>query len=187
MVSKAQAMSLEERTEILVQAIGYHEDDPNFPVETMKRIKGLVQGEKAAERLGIDDYVTESKIEASLIHYHSPYPQVRLLSTPFDTNVPVEPFRSYFLGLFWMAGTTAVNTFFSPRQPGISIGAPVLQYRNNVHPSGAVQALWAQGMLAAIPEPSTWAMLLLGFASMGFAGYAARARRTRRKRAHWGA
>ncbi len=45
-------------------------------------------------------------------------------------------------------------------------------YWNNVHPSGAVQALWAQGMLAAIPEPSTWAMLLLGFASMGFAGYA---------------
>jgi hypothetical protein len=127
MVSKAQAMSLEEGTEILVQAIGYHEDDPNFPVETMKRIKGLVQGEKAAERLGIDDYVTESKIEASLIHYHSPYPQVRLLSTPFDTIVPVETFRSYLRGLFWMAGATAVNTFFSPRQPGISIGAPVLQ------------------------------------------------------------
>ena len=28
------------------------------------------------------------------------------------------------------------------------------------------------GMLAAIPEPSTWAMLLLGFAGMGFVGYA---------------
>ena len=35
-----------------------------------------------------------------------------------------------------------------------------------------VQALWAEGFRAAIPEPSTWAMLLLGFAGMGFAGYA---------------
>jgi phospholipase/lecithinase/hemolysin len=41
---------------------------------------------------------------------------------------------------------------------------------NDVHPSGHVQALWATGMEAAIPEPSTWAMLLLGFAGTGFAG-----------------
>jgi hypothetical protein len=34
-----------------------------------------------------------------------------------------------------------------------------------------VQALWAQGFEAAVPEPSTWAMLLLGFVSLGLAGY----------------
>ena len=27
------------------------------------------------------------------------------------------------------------------------------------------------GINAAIPEPSTWAMLLVGFAGVGFAGY----------------
>ena len=26
-------------------------------------------------------------------------------------------------------------------------------------------------VFAAIPEPSTWAMMLLGFAGLGFAGY----------------
>ena len=27
------------------------------------------------------------------------------------------------------------------------------------------------GTLSAVPEPSTWAMMLLGFAGLGFAGY----------------
>ena len=51
---------------------------------------------------------------------------------------------------------------------------------NDVHPTAPVQALWAQGFEAAVPEPSTWAMLVVGFGSLGFAGYrrGARARTT---------
>ena len=44
--------------------------------------------------------------------------------------------------------------------------------------------LWAQGpqgtreiagtgSISGVPEPSTWAMMLLGFAGLGFAGYRA--------------
>jgi phospholipase/lecithinase/hemolysin len=45
-------------------------------------------------------------------------------------------------------------------------------YWNDVHPTAPVQALWAQGMEAAVasPEPSTWAMLLVGFAATGLMG-----------------
>jgi phospholipase/lecithinase/hemolysin len=43
-------------------------------------------------------------------------------------------------------------------------------YWNDVHPSGHLQALWAQGMQQAIPETSTWAMLLMGFAGTAFMG-----------------
>lgn len=43
-------------------------------------------------------------------------------------------------------------------------------YWNNVHPTGAVQALWAQGMEQAVPEPSTWATLIIGFAGTGLMG-----------------
>jgi PEP-CTERM motif len=32
------------------------------------------------------------------------------------------------------------------------------------------------GSLSAVPEPSTWAMLMLGFVGLGFAGYRAKAR-----------
>jgi hypothetical protein len=36
------------------------------------------------------------------------------------------------------------------------------------------------GFLLTVPEPSTWAMMLLGFAGLGFAGY----RATRSSAAH---
>jgi phospholipase/lecithinase/hemolysin len=42
-------------------------------------------------------------------------------------------------------------------------------YWNNIHPSGHVQALWATGMEAVVPEPSTWVMLAIGFVGTGFA------------------
>ena len=45
-------------------------------------------------------------------------------------------------------------------------------YWDDVHPTANVHALWAKGMEEAVPEPSTWAMLLIGFAAMGLAGYA---------------
>ena len=61
--------------------------------------------------------------------------------------------------------------FFADSTTGCSIAeVNNFIYWNDVHPSGHVQALWATGMEAAIPEPSTWAMLLLGFAGIGFAG-----------------
>lgn len=68
---------------------------------------------------------------------------------------------------------TASNTGCSPANIDTFI------YWNDIHPTAPVQALWAKGLEGAVPEPSTWAMLLLGFAGLGFAGYrrAAQARR----------
>ena len=44
-------------------------------------------------------------------------------------------------------------------------------YWDQIHPTAPVHALWAQGFRAAVPEPSTWAMMVLGFVGLGFAGY----------------
>ncbi|HEY5206364.1 MAG TPA: SGNH/GDSL hydrolase family protein, partial [Roseiarcus sp.] len=44
-------------------------------------------------------------------------------------------------------------------------------YWNDIHPTAPLQALWASGFEGAVPEPSTWAMLLVGFGGLGFAGY----------------
>lgn len=134
-------MTEERAIEILIGAIKYHQDDPNFPDETMSRIKRLVQGPKIAE-LEPADYDFDLKAEAAIIHYHSPYPEVRSITDPFDNpDAPVETFRAYFLGLVLMAGCSAINTFFSPRQPTIQITANVLQLL--IYPCGK---FWAKVM-----------------------------------------
>jgi phospholipase/lecithinase/hemolysin len=53
---------------------------------------------------------------------------------------------------------------------------------DDVHPTAAGQLLVSDAALRAlglpVPEPSTWALLLIGFGGLGFAGYRARARAT---------
>ena len=44
-------------------------------------------------------------------------------------------------------------------------------YWDHIHPTAGVQALWAEGFRAAIPEPSTCAMILLGFTGLGYVGH----------------
>ena len=102
-------------------------DDPNFPGPMMYKIRELVQGYKAID-MDESDWLFDLKTEASIIHYHSPYAEVRSVTDPFDDpTTPVETIRAYTLGMIFMAGSTALNTFFSPRQPAISINASVLQ------------------------------------------------------------
>jgi phospholipase/lecithinase/hemolysin len=53
-------------------------------------------------------------------------------------------------------------------------------YWDSIHPTERVQAQWAQAMGAElgvnvpVRETSTWAMMLIGFAGLGFAGYRSR-------------
>lgn len=121
------AMTDEEALHILLEAIEFHKDDRNFPVWTMDKIRHLVQGAKVAD-LEESDWSFDVRTEAALIKYHSPYPEVRAVTMPYDDpDIPVETIRAYVLGMCWMAGASALNTFFSPRQPSISIGSTVLQ------------------------------------------------------------
>ena len=102
-------------------------DDPNFPAWTMNKIKNLVQGYKLSD-MEQNDWLFTLKAEAAIIYFHSPYPEVRSVTEPFDDpETPVETLRAYFLGLIFMGGLTSLSTFFHPRQPAISIPSNVLQ------------------------------------------------------------
>jgi hypothetical protein len=48
-------------------------------------------------------------------------------------------------------------------------------------PTGKIEEHGLFGDITAVPEPSTWAMMLLGFAGLGFVGYR-QTRRSRRRR-----
>lgn len=126
-LEKILAMSEEDALDIIVNAMEYHRNDPNFPPGLMERLYQLSLGYKGAD-MEQDDWSFDLRTEAAMLHYHSPYPEVRSVTDPFDDpTVPVETVRAYFLGMAFMAGSTALNTFFSPRQPAISLGSNVLQ------------------------------------------------------------
>jgi hypothetical protein len=57
-----------------------------------------------------------------------------------------------------------INIFYLNGAPGVT---------NSVqNPGGGLVSLYAADLsVAAVPEPSTWAIMLLGFTGLGFAGY----------------
>jgi hypothetical protein len=77
-------MNEEETVPILVRAIEYRKSGPNFSAPAMEKIKLLLQGPKAND-MERADYDFELKVEAAIIYYYSPYPEVRLEST-FTTD-----------------------------------------------------------------------------------------------------
>ena len=120
-------ISEDEAMTIILDAISYHSIDPNFPSAMMTKIKRLSLGYKEAE-MDVAEWLFDLKLEAVIIHYHSPYPEVRAVTDPFDDpDESCETPRAYFLGMCFMAGATSLNTFFTPRQPAISISSTVLQ------------------------------------------------------------
>lgn len=78
--------------------------------------------------LEITDWEFQTRLEAGLIAYFSPYPEVRSVTDPYDDpTVPCETIRVYILGLIWNGIGTFINQFFSERMPGISLGGSTVQ------------------------------------------------------------
>ncbi|KAF8525148.1 OPT oligopeptide transporter [Hysterangium stoloniferum] len=58
----------------------------------------------------------------------SPYPEVRAaVPTMDDPNMPINTFRTWFLGLLLSAIISGVNQFFNARTPGIFVTALIIQ------------------------------------------------------------
>jgi OPT family small oligopeptide transporter len=123
-LDKVADMSDEEALQIVTESIEFFSDDWNFPVTMMDQMKRLVEGPKVYGEF----YERDLRINACLIKYHSPYPEVRSIADPTDDpDIPCETMRAYFLGLFWAILGTCNNTFFNSRFPGIGVGSSVIQ------------------------------------------------------------
>lgn len=76
----------------------------------------------------IVDPPLQLRVEAGIIAYWSPYPEVRSVTDPYDDpSIPCETPRVYLVGLVWTILGTFINTYFQDRQPSISLLSSVVQ------------------------------------------------------------
>ncbi|ABN68095.1 predicted protein [Scheffersomyces stipitis CBS 6054] len=152
-IQKVEHLTTTEALTILNQAVIDLDADANFPTKDYNLLTSLVQSseskqfnakEKLASALdgssseqslekdydthSIVDWDLQVRLEAVLIAYHSPYPQVRAVTDPYDDpTIPVETIRVYILGIIWTAIGAVINQFFSDRLPSISLDPAVVQ------------------------------------------------------------
>ncbi|KAK9349810.1 OPT oligopeptide transporter protein-domain-containing protein [Lipomyces doorenjongii] len=113
--------------ELLTSVAEYHSDDFNFSKLSLEKVRLLLAGEEAYDQ-GHELYILDLLIEGTVLKFHSPYPEVRAICDPMDdTNLPVETFRAYFLGIIWVAIGSFINQLFSNRQPSLTIGSTAIQ------------------------------------------------------------
>jgi hypothetical protein len=55
----------------------------------------------------------------------------------------------------------------------LSVGTHVLHFQGEIPGTGGISLDITDTLNVVVPEPSTWAMMLVGFAGLGFAGYRA--------------
>ncbi|KAK9360818.1 OPT oligopeptide transporter protein-domain-containing protein [Lipomyces starkeyi] len=133
-LGKMETMEVGEAYDVLTAAADYHSDDVNFPAKSMRKIQSLLAGEEA---YGLDheSFELDMRLEACLIKYHSPYPEVRAVCKPVDDpTIPVETLRAYIIGSFWVFCAAFINQFFDLRQPRLFLNSTVLQIL--IYPTG---------------------------------------------------
>ncbi|OBA21035.1 OPT-domain-containing protein [Metschnikowia bicuspidata var. bicuspidata NRRL YB-4993] len=155
MMAKVDMLDLLEAINILRDALVEHSGDVNFPTEDFKLIeellatmpaeteglKALNEGVGAFSKGYSDDpkmaetppenstfWAARVKLEAALIAFHSPYPEVRAVVDPYDDPLlPVETLRVYVISLFWTLVGSIINNFFVHRMPGITLSTSTVQ------------------------------------------------------------
>ncbi|KAG7663267.1 OPT2 [[Candida] subhashii] len=158
MFEKIEQMTSDQAFEILKEGVTEHDGDINVPDEDETLWKALVAHPNAtniktesveslpssksiegniyeAEYHQIIDWDLQVRLEAAMLHYWSPYPEVRSVCDPFDDpTIPVETVRVYIIGILWTAVGAVINMFFNNRQPSITLSVAVVQIL--LYPSG---------------------------------------------------
>lgn len=156
MVAKIELLSTDSAVAILRELLVEHDGDVNYPLEDYQLAQRLVAGPKDEEahepvvklhpryknKTYLQPYrwLVQVRLEAALARFHSPYPEVRAITDPFDDPlVAVDTFRCYAIGLAWTVVGSIINNFFVHRMPLIRLLAHTCQIL--IMPTGK---LWAR-------------------------------------------
>ncbi len=146
---KMQLLSEERSLEILRKALTDFDNDPNFDVDEFGKIQLLVEGREVYPEP--ESYDFDLRVEAAIIHYYSPYRQVRSMVNPYDNpDSPCETIRIYAMALFWTAVGSFVGQYFDSRTPLVRIPSTMV-----------VILMWLQGKLFARCLPD-WGITIKG-------------------------
>lgn len=127
MVNAILTINPEDSIQVLRSLLESQQEDYSIDRRMMARIAQLIEGHEPCE-MEQGEWEYEVCKRAGLYQNWSPYTEVRAVTLPYDDEEETcESVRAYILGFFWVCVCTAVNTFFAPRQPGISIPNSVVQ------------------------------------------------------------
>ncbi|RYP40139.1 hypothetical protein DL767_001854 [Monosporascus sp. MG133] len=121
--------TLDDVRPLMEKVLVIHENDPNFPLSIITRIKTFLGNDDIAENP--ENYsvlIEEMKLEAALITVNSPYAEVRaVVDNHDDENTPCGTIRAWAIGLGFVLVLAFINQLFSIRQPAITVQANVAQ------------------------------------------------------------
>lgn len=146
MINKIETLLISDSITILRDALSEHLGDVNFLHEDYNLISMLINNIPDADLetetfpseplpnfknktyLHLINWNVQLRLEASLIRFHSPYPEIRAITDPFDDpTIPVETFRVYVIGIFWTILGGIINNFFIHRMPSIKLTSHTVQ------------------------------------------------------------
>ncbi|CAN3373931.1 hypothetical protein DIURU_005565 [Diutina rugosa] len=134
MVDKVRGLSSDHAVAILRDALADHLDDVNFPRDEYQLLQRLLEDKdddythSEKPYLSVTDRDLQIRLEAALIRYHSPYPEVRAITDPYDDpTMPVDTLRAFVIGLGWTVVGSVINNFFVHRMPSIRLSAHTVQ------------------------------------------------------------
>jgi OPT family small oligopeptide transporter len=144
MIDKITKLPIDDGIAIIRNALADHQGDVNFLHEDYNLLETLLSQApndkfhsehiepqpnfKNKTYLQIINWNLQVRLEAAIIRYHSPYPEIRAITDPFDDpTVPVETLRVYIIGIFWTIIGSIINNFFVHRMPSIRLSSHTVQ------------------------------------------------------------
>ncbi|GBL51314.1 OPT_family_small_oligopeptide_transporter [Candidozyma auris] len=145
MIEKIEGLKIEDAIVILRDTLAEHTGDVNFPsadyhlIERLlahlpkksqsdSDISGETKMDSSISDKTYDTWALEVRLEAALVAFHSPYPEVRAVVDPYDDHtIPAETLRVYVIGLSWTLVGSLINNFFVHRLPSITLSSSTVQ------------------------------------------------------------